>query len=92
MPDILCIMFIGVPTFLRFCPLADADGYAKAISGGDPITLDGDITLCGRADLSNEVGNGVAWGRRSMRGMLGHAGALRPAANDVAFGWGDSPV
>ncbi|GAB4817823.1 hypothetical protein N2152v2_004869 [Parachlorella kessleri] len=32
----------------------DGDGYAKAITGGDPILLDGDIVLCGRADLNQD--------------------------------------
>ena len=34
---------------------AGADGYVKAVTGGDPMRLSGDITLCARSDLDSQV-------------------------------------
>ena len=39
---------------------ADADGFQKAATGGGPLNLTGDLTLCARSDLEPKVGRGAA--------------------------------
>lgn len=54
------------------CPGADADGFQKAPTGGAPMNLTGNITLCARSDLDPTVGSGGWHGRHQGWGQRIH--------------------